>query len=372
MHPLPTLPQPIPVPAIHARRFYKPPREFVDAVGLDPDTAYYLWVGIGESTRAPYAKAQAAYSEWATCDGNIPFPADAKLLSRWASHLACRGLRPGSIRGSLAGLRSFHTDAGLDDSAFEGTQLSRVLRGIRRDAGSTERRLRLPLTLPILARLLSALKSLSGVSDRDRTSFAAAYATAYVGAFRSGELTYNSGEFDPVFNCTRGDFQDKGSFAIIRLPSSKTDPFRKGVNIVVPSAPAGALVNPLGLLRTHVVLNPGTASSPLFARAGRYPSAFPKAWFVDILRRSIASSGLDEKHFSGHSFRRGLATWAKLSSGLGDDDIRLLGRWSSSAVRLYQDSTPQQVASILSKTLLAAPNVPTGVIPPTTCWWGDE
>ncbi len=87
-----------------------------------------------------------------------------------------------------------------------------------------------------------------------------------------------------------------------------------------------ALVDPLALLRHHLRFNPGERNSPLFARAGSYPSAFQKSWFVETLRRSITAAGIEAKHFSGHSFRRGLATWAKLSAKSGDDDIRLLGR----------------------------------------------
>jgi hypothetical protein len=92
--------------------------------------------------------------------------------------MASNGLRPGTVRGSFAGLRSFHTDTGLDDAAFDSTQLGRVLRGIRRDAGALERRLRIPITLPILASIPSALRSLAGVSDRDRVALSAAYAVA--------------------------------------------------------------------------------------------------------------------------------------------------------------------------------------------------
>ncbi len=66
------------------------------------------------------------------------------------------------------------------------------------------------------------------------------------------------------------------------------------------------------------------------------------------------------------------ATWAKLSANLGDDDIRLLGRWSSNAVRLYQESTPAQLADISRATLTVNPSAPTGILPPAACWWGDE
>ena len=147
-------------------------------VQLDRDTAYYLWVGIGEGTRAAYDKAQAAFSKWASGQGFFPFPATTPALCRWAGCMASNGLRPGTVRGSLAGLRFFHTDTGLDDAAFDSTQLGRVLRGIRRDAGALERRLRIPITLPILASIPSALRSLAGVSDRDRVALSAAYAVA--------------------------------------------------------------------------------------------------------------------------------------------------------------------------------------------------
>ena len=158
----------------------------------------------------------------------------------------------------------------------------------------------------------------------------------------------------------------------MRLPSSESDPYRKGVDIIIPSAPPNALVDPLALLRHHLRFNPGERNSPLFARAGSYPAAFQKGWSVDTLRRSITQPPALRPSILGIRSAGAFATWAKLSANLGDDDIRLLGRWSSNAVRLYQESTPAQLADISRATLTVNPSAPTGILPPAACWWGDE
>ncbi|KAI0820425.1 hypothetical protein BC628DRAFT_1276145, partial [Trametes gibbosa] len=77
---------------------------------------------------------------------------------------------------------------------------------------------------------------------------------------------------------------------ILSLPASKTDPFRKGVSILVAAAPDTRLT----------------------------------------------ALGLDSSKYSGHSFRRGAATSAA-AVGYADHEIQLLGRWRSDAYKLYID-----------------------------------
>ncbi|GFZ50360.1 hypothetical protein JCM24511_08117 [Saitozyma sp. JCM 24511] len=67
-----------------------------------------------------------------------------------------------------------------------------------------------------------------------------------------------------------------------------------------------------------------------------------------------------------------MATWAKLSSGLDDGDIKLLGRWSSEAVKLYQETPTAQVAQLARATLRPSTSAPPGLVPTHQCWWGDE
>jgi hypothetical protein len=51
---------------------------------------------------------------------------------------------------------------------------------------------------------------------------------------RCGKITFDS--FNPAVDIARSDVTDHGKYATVRLPASKTDPFRKGVLFTVPSA----------------------------------------------------------------------------------------------------------------------------------------
>ena len=56
--------------------------------------------------------------------------------------------------------------------------------------------------------------------------------------------------------------------------------------------------------------------------------------FVARLKKCIKAIGLDPKHFSSHSLRRGGATWAA-QIGLPGEVIQMLGDWHSDAYLLY-------------------------------------
>lgn len=82
-------------------------------------------------------------------------------------------------------------------------------------------------------------------------------------------------------------------------------------------------------------------------------------------------AGLNASSYAGHSFHRGLATWAKLSADPNDGDIKLLGRWSSDAVKLYQDIPDSRLAAIARTTLTPNPTVTSGIVSQSSWWLGD-
>jgi hypothetical protein len=67
-----------------------------------------------------------------------------------------------------------------------------------------------------------------------------------------------------------------------------------------------------------------------------------------------------------------MATRAKLSARRDDGDIKILGRWSPDAVKLYQETPTPHVAHLARMTLGPDSSISSGVIPPNQCWWGDE
>jgi hypothetical protein len=58
------------------------------------------------------------------------------------------------------------------------------------------------------------------------------------------------------------------------------------------------------------------------------------AVFDKLLKTTLSSANYDPILFSGHSFRRGGATWA-FSCGFTSDAIKLLGDWKSDSFLLY-------------------------------------
>ena len=63
--------------------------------------------------------------------------------------------------------------------------------------------------------------------------------------------------------------------------------------------------------------------------------------FVKAFKRLVKMSGLDWTKFSGHSFRRGGATYC-FNLGVSPELIKLLGDWKSDAYLLYDQTTDQR------------------------------
>ena len=55
---------------------------------------------------------------------------------------------------------------------------------------------------------------------------------------------------------------------------------------------------------------------------------------MDLVRAALASAGVDQQNYCGHSFRIGAATTAA-AKGIEDSVIKSLGRWESIAYLQY-------------------------------------
>ena len=77
--------------------------------------------------------------------------------------------------------------------------------------------------------------------------------------------------------------------------------------------------------------------------------AITKPHFVARTRDILATLGLPQSQFAGHSFRIGAAT-AAAAAGVEDSTIQTLGRWSSAAFLQYI-RTPKERLALISATL---------------------
>lgn len=119
------------------------------------------------------------------------------------------------------------------------------------------------------------------------------------------------------------DNPDHPNVIRISIKQSKTDPFRKGVDLFM--GRSGTDICPVVALLNYLVVR-GMAPGPLFlCRDGSY---LTRQTFVRAVRQTLEVEDVDQSHYCGHSFRIGAATTAA-ARGIEDSVIKTLGKWNS-------------------------------------------
>ena len=90
----------------------------------------------------------------------------------------------------------------------------------------------------------------------------------------------------------------------------------------------------------------GSWEGPLFQHSDGRP--LTKAAFVDQVRKTLALAGVDERNYTGHSFRIWAATTAA-AAGVDDSMIQTLGQWKSSAYLVYIRLPRERLAVISAR-----------------------
>ena len=257
------------------------------------------------------------------------------ILCKFVSFLAGEGLKHRTIKTYLSGVRFLHIRSGFPDPFLSHMpRLDYTMKGVKRveaEKGGGQRT-RLPVT-PLLLRKLKGVWE-SSVVGHDAKMIWAACCLAFFGFLRAGEMTVpDDGAFDKSVHLGVGDIAidnpSSPSFVRVRIKQSKTDPFRRGVDLF--------------LRRTHTDLCPVAAilgyfvvreagPGPLFSFADGCP--LTRSRFVARVRDALAAAGVDEGSYCGHSFRIGATTTAA-KRGVEDSVIKTLGRWESTAYLQY-------------------------------------
>ena len=191
---------------------------------------------------------------------------------------------------------------------------------------------RLPVTLPILNKLISVAPSLDG-SPYQICQFQAMCSLAFFAFLRIGEMTSTGGRManSPLqishvstllsssneliaFKVTFGNFKH----------SYNDRPF----SIIVSRQPQSC---PGELLAKFFVLR-GPRPGALFITVDGAPVS--RTYLSNQLSSAIRFCGLSPSVYKGHSFRIGAASHAA-DKGLSDTQIRLLGRWRSNSFQKY-------------------------------------
>ncbi|TFY57507.1 hypothetical protein EVJ58_g6982 [Rhodofomes roseus] len=306
----------------------------------------------GQKSFIDFARLHPAYLN---ADGSF-LPASQRAVMEWVAYLGGRALQPKTIKSYVSALRSLHVDADMPFDVCESPVVQRLIRGIKRYHGERERNPKMPITLAVLQQMSAALPS--PAQSAGDASFAAAIKTAFAGFLRCGEFTVDRpASFTPATSLTRGSVQffpslEAPAHVLLSLPSSKTDPFRRGVSVLIAAAP-GTSTCAVAALQHLFTVDPRSPTAPLFVADDGSP--LTRSNFITRLKLLLPAAGLDPTGYSGHSFRRGAASSAA-AAGYSDFEIQQLGRWRSDAYRLYIDIPRDRVLHLSSRLHWADPH----------------
>lgn len=294
-------------------------RPQVSLADLDNRLAFLQANALDRSTIRGYAIGACDYLRFCLRH-HLPFDPTPLTLARY---IAYTSIFIAAGPHYLTGVRHFLQDFFPDyDTSHAHPLVKTTIRGSRKVRADPIRR-KLPLkTSHLQAFLQRALVSQS----YDDLLFVTILSCAFYACHCIGELVPASG---PLFDWRKVIKRDTLTFsdnrAQYRLPYHKGDPFFHGSDILLTHQ---AIVNPVLLLQLYTQIRDlkHGARSPLFLREnGRHPS---RAWFDKRLFTIV------DRSFGGQSARAGGATfYANL--GISEDVLQAIGRWSSSAWKIY-------------------------------------
>ena len=263
--------------------------------------------------------------------GYPPVPVSQTTLGRYAAFLA-RRLSPNSIKKYLNIIRILHLELGFPDPLKENWLLNTVLKGVSRLKGLQVRR-----KLPISPAILLGIRLRLDFTSLHDSVFWAICLVAFFAFFRKSNLLPPSAhKFDPKKHLCRGDLSLFTGGVLISIRWSKTIQFAERLlQVPLPLLPRHPLCPVKAIVRAFSL----TRGAPLMGPAFVLPTAkgwtsYPPARFIRTLRSHIHGMGLKEMDYSGHSFRRGAASWA-LQQGLPGEIIKILGDWKSDTYMNY-------------------------------------
>ena len=311
---------------------------------------------VGDSKRHAYAEGTfsnletqfRSYFAFCIYFQRTSLPANSDTICGFVQFLS-RSLKPGSVRNYLSGVRTLHSLLGFTYKFSEDFHLQLVMRGISRINPHVPRRAR-PITPRILVNFHSHM-------DHEDSLHCCVWACALVLFFsmsRLGSILPRSTKKDKRIFLTKDRLRFCQEGLLLTLLHTKTIQFGRRF-LHVPLLHLDSVLCPVKAYR-HLMEKVGHLSfTPafVFIHLGRI-RWLTRELFIRTFREiaQVFISG-DVHEFTGHSFRRGGATWA-FDSGVPGELIQVCGDWASDAYKRYLDFGLQRkldLAAVFCKDL---------------------
>ena len=257
------------------------------------------------------------------------FPLSSDNLALFLAFLAEKNYAGSTVTTYISALSFPHRLAGWPDPT-KSEMVKLALRGYSKLYPSQDPTL--PITLPILERIITACDDVLSVSYQ-RKLIKAMYAFAFFAALRVGVITGGTGQhaknvitIDQFF-FLRDELNNIVAVKLVLKYYKHSDPTKPVELIMYREHP----ICPVSLMLDYVTLR-GSAPGPLFCWADG--AVISRSYFTRSLKDVLQYFNLDEDRYKTHSFRIGAASWAA-AKGMSDSQIRVFGRWNSNAFLRY-------------------------------------
>ena len=238
--------------------------------------------------------------------------------------LGTRGVKGTTVESYLSGLRMAHLAKGYDIPCLRPDVVKSIICGSKNMSAIEDRAgskpTRLPITLDMLKLLKHELNDLKESNTFKRMTWAIA-CLMFFGAFRVHEIL--SRKPDSI-----------GGIKTVQILLKSPKENRVGNKVIVDVYENGSQCCPVTALEKLQARGPRSKEGkPAFMlESGK---AYTGALLNSTLKKCLGKHVAPEKgHITSHSFRSGLASMLG-NLGFSDEDVKAMGRWSSSAFETY-------------------------------------
>ena len=280
-----------------------------------------------------YRRAWQLYEEFQISvlqSSHVTLPVLPATLALFVAHLFDRRYASSTVNTYVSALGYFHRLAGLQDPT-KTFYIIEMLKGYGKIGYKLDSRL--PITLPILVRIMRGLETFC-VSQYEIFMFKAMCTMAFFAFLRIGEITVSTqnGVNGNLLQLDQVSKKHSGNGSVVSLiitfTSYKHNYNQNPFSIVLNRQPKAC---PVQSFLDYASVR-GIVHGPLFIN--RVGSPVLRGEFSKMLGSVIRLCSSDPNRYKGHSFRIGAATYAA-EQGVSNDKIRHLGRWKSDAFKKY-------------------------------------
>ena len=269
-------------------------------------------------------------------------PASLNTICVYAQFLSRSFSSVDSVRNYLHGVKVLHVLLGYEFKHLESIDCRLLLRGLDRTKLHHVKQ-----ALPITPHILAAIFRYFDMSRPLHVACWVAFLFAFFTMSRKANIVPPSvAKFDHRKHLSRGDVMVGEHGLLVYLSWSKTNQLgKRNVFIPLPCLPNSFLCPVLAYKRL-LSLTPCDDLLPAFSYSlSPRLQCLTEFRFVNILRSMLRKAGFRAESYSGHSFRRGGATFA-FKAKVPGELIKLQGDWASDAYLRYLDFSLQDKVGV--------------------------